>query len=89
MIRNLIQRWLGVSDNGPARHAYHIDPSDDHDLEHVTTSIWVGRAGCLCITMADDTERVRIHLTHSGRLDIAVRKVWKCDTGAMRLIGFY
>ena len=89
MIRNLLRRWLGVTDNAPARRAFAIEPSDNHDLPHITRWIWVGRPGCLCVTMAGDSERVRIHLTHAGRLDIAVKKVWKCDTGCVRIVGFY
>ena len=85
----LLRRWLGVSDDGPARHAFTIEPSDDQELPHITRWLWVGRPGCLCVTLAGDSEPIRIHLTHAGRLDIAVRKVHKCDTGAMRIVGFY
>ncbi len=77
------------SDNGPVTRAFHITPSDDHDLEHVTRWCWIGRAGCILITLANDDKPVRLHLTDTGRLDIAAKRIHKSGTTAMRIVGFY
>ena len=77
-----------TTEGGPAMRAFDITPGKD--LEHVTRWIWVGRAGCLCVTLADDNEPVRIYVRQDGtRLDIAVKRIHKGDRDPSRIVGFY
>ena len=79
-----------ITESGPCRRGFKIEPSDDHDLPYITKQLWIGKGGCLNITMANDSTPIRIlGLKDSTMLDIAVRRIHSCDTAASRLAGFY
>lgn len=78
------------SEGGSCRHMFAITPNDEHDLEHVTREIYIGRGGALCVVLAGDKDHITFYSVATGTtLKIAARRVLACRTSADRIIGLW
>lgn len=67
----------------PATKAWQVTPSDSADLAFVSRAVWVGAAGNIAVTLADDTDGVAV--TFAGvaagtLLPLRVKRLWAAGT---------
>lgn len=86
-VDNRVNKAPGVT--GPARSAFAITPHATNELAFVTRAVWVGGAGTLVCTMADDGTEVTFAGIPAGTLlPIQVKKVNTTSSGTL-IIGLY
>ena len=69
----------------PVHGAAAVTPNDSTDLNEITTSIYVGTAGTLKVTMVDGSV-VTYGAIAAGRHPLRVKRVWATGTIASNIV---
>ena len=69
----------------PVPGAAAVTPNDSTDLNEITTSIYVGTAGTLKVTMVDGSV-VTYGAIAAGRHPLRVKRVWATGTSATNIV---
>lgn len=75
----------------PPRKAWSVTPSDSADLADVAVALWVGGAGALVVTLADDADGTSVTLSAvpaGSYLKLRVKRVWSTGTAATGIVAF-
>lgn len=70
----------------PAYHAVAVTPSDTVDLTHVTTSVYIGGAGSMQVTMVGGETVTYAGLLAGTRYGLRVSRIWAASTSATNII---
>ena len=69
----------------PVHDAAAVTPNDSTDLNEITTSIYIGTAGTLKVTMVDGSV-VTYGAIAAGRHPLRVKRVWATGTSATNIV---
>jgi hypothetical protein len=86
--RQIQLKPIGSLQNGPALGALEVVPSDTADLSVVSRGLYVGEAGDIKMTMADDTVVTRKNVP-VGEWPWRVKRIWATGTTAAYMIADY
>ncbi len=75
-----------ASARDPAYHAAAVNPDDSNDLANVTTSIYIGGAGAMKVTMAGGEVVTYSGLLVGVRYWMRVSRIWSGGTTATNII---
>jgi hypothetical protein len=76
--------------NGPVSSGAVISPDDATDLVYETRGIYIGVAGNLTVTLAQDQSKVTFTALSIGVIHpIAASRVWATGTTATGILGVY
>ena len=84
----MVERKYADSSN-PAIGGITVTTSDTVDLSVVTRGLYVGVAGDVKVTMADDTVITFVGLAAGIEHAIAAKRVWATGTTATSILGLY
>jgi len=76
--------------NGPVSSGAAITPDDANDLTYETRGIYIGAAGDLKVTLAQDRSTVTFTALSVGVIHpIAASRIWATGTTATGILGLY
>jgi hypothetical protein len=79
-----------ASAQDPPTQAAAVTPSDTVDLTYATTRVWIGGAGDIQVTFADNAAATVIAAVPVGTmLPIRVRRIWSTNTTATNIVALW
>jgi hypothetical protein len=73
----------------PARGAVQVTPSDQNELNFISTRLWIGGGGSVAVTLADGSSCTYFCVPAGSYLTIRARRVLATGTSATDIIAEY